>query len=70
MHIFEEKVKELLAVKGKIVLEYPPDPKMGDLAFPCFILSKKLKKSPGEISKNIREQISVPKYLRKIQKTV
>ncbi|MFH1030435.1 MAG: arginine--tRNA ligase [bacterium] len=34
-------------------LEIPPDDKMGDLAFPCFWLSKVLKKSPNEIAKEI-----------------
>ena len=27
-------------------LEYPPDPGMGDLAFPCFRLSRALRRSP------------------------
>ena len=36
-----------------ITIEMPPDPKMGDYAFPCFALSKLLKKNPAEISKDI-----------------
>ena len=39
------------------MLEYPPNPEMGDLAFPCFKLSKILRRSPvqiaGEIAKSI-----------------
>jgi arginyl-tRNA synthetase len=31
-------------------LEYPPNPEMGDLAFPCFKLSKALRYSPQKIS--------------------
>lgn len=33
-------------------LEVPPDSKLGDYAFPCFSLSKKLKKNPVEIAKD------------------
>ena len=29
-----------------MMLEYPPNPEMGDLAFPCFKLSKILRRSP------------------------
>ena len=31
-------------------LEYPPDPGMGDLAFPCFRLSRALRRSPVQIA--------------------
>ena len=40
-------------------LEIPPDPKLGDYAFPCFILSKTLKKSPVEIAKELSEKIKL-----------
>ncbi len=32
------------------LLEYPPDPAMGDLAFPCFRLSRALRRSPVQIA--------------------
>lgn len=32
------------------LLEYPPDEGMGDLAFPCFRLSKLLRRSPAQIA--------------------
>ncbi len=32
------------------LLEYPPDPTMGDLAFPCFRLSKTLRRAPAQIA--------------------
>ena len=32
------------------MLEYPPDPAMGDLALPCFKLSKQLRRSPVQIA--------------------
>ncbi len=37
------------------MLEYPPDPKMGDLALPCFKLSKTMRRSPVQIASAIAE---------------
>ena len=39
------------------LLEIPPSPALGDFAFPCFVLSKKLKKNPNEIAQNLAEKI-------------
>ena len=39
------------------MIESPPDPKLGDYAFPCFFLSKTLKKNPAEIAKEIVAKI-------------
>ncbi len=36
-----------------IELEVPPNPEMGDYAFPCFMLAKGLKKSPNEIAQEL-----------------
>lgn len=38
-------------------LEIPPDRKLGDFAFPCFKLSKTLRKSPQEISKKLTQDL-------------
>lgn len=35
------------------MLEYPPNPEMGDLSLPCFKLSKQLRKSPQIIAEQI-----------------
>ncbi len=40
------------------MLEYPPDPTMGDLAFPCFRLSKALRRSPVMIAQAVAGEIS------------
>ena len=32
------------------LVEIPPDQKLGDYAFPCFVLAKKLKKAPTQIA--------------------
>ncbi len=37
------------------MLEYPPDPKMGDLALPCFKLSKTMRRSPVQIAAAIAD---------------
>ncbi|MBQ3791664.1 MAG: arginine--tRNA ligase, partial [Clostridia bacterium] len=39
------------------MLEYPPDREMGDLAFPCFKLSKTLRSSPMVICSKIVENL-------------
>ena len=39
-------------------LEYPPDPAMGELALPCFRLSKVLRRSPKEIAETLAADFS------------
>ena len=60
----KEKIAELLqehlpftSDKLMLLIESPPDPKMGDYAFPCFSLAKELKKSPQEIAQDIVSKI-------------
>lgn len=36
------------------LLEYPPNPEMGDLALPCFRFAKQLRKAPPAIAEDIR----------------
>ena len=47
-------------------METPPDPAMGDFAFPCFRLSKALRKSPMAISDALAGRISAD-YLSKVE---
>ncbi len=50
--------KELLSLSDILnMLEYPPDASMGDLALPCFKLSKTLRRSPIEIAKTLSSDI-------------
>ncbi len=63
----EEKVK---LTKEEIILnlETPPNPEMGDFAFPCFILSSKLHAPPHEIALNLRGNIgNIPNEIEDIQ---
>ncbi|MEO5969053.1 MAG: arginine--tRNA ligase [Bdellovibrionia bacterium] len=39
-------------------LEIPPDPKLGDFAFPCFKLSKQLRKSPAQVAEGIAAELN------------
>lgn len=39
------------------LLEYPPDPAMGDLAFPCFRLSRVLRRAPIQIAAALAESV-------------
>ena len=45
------------------MLEYPPDKTMGDIALPCFRLSKTLRRSPVQIAEALKEGISCPEYV-------
>ncbi|MBQ8415547.1 MAG: arginine--tRNA ligase, partial [Clostridia bacterium] len=47
----------LNAAEVAAMLEYPPDPTMGDLAFPCFRLSKVLRRSPVQIAAALCESL-------------
>lgn len=42
------------------ILETPPDPAMGDFAFPCFRLAKSLRKGPPMIARQLAETRSMP----------
>ncbi|MBQ8828235.1 MAG: arginine--tRNA ligase, partial [Clostridia bacterium] len=42
-------------VKGMIAL--PPDDKMGDFAFPCFVLAKEFRKAPPMIAASIKDAV-------------
>ncbi|MBE6634247.1 MAG: arginine--tRNA ligase [Ruminococcaceae bacterium] len=49
---------ELTAEEIAAMLEYPPDADMGDLAFPCFRLSKTLRRSPVQIAASLCERVN------------
>ena len=46
------------------LLEVPPDPAMGDYAFPCFRLSKALRMGPPMIAKKLSESVQRPEIAR------
>ncbi|OQB25463.1 MAG: Arginine--tRNA ligase [Firmicutes bacterium ADurb.Bin182] len=48
-------------------IETPPDPKMGDYAFPCFRLAKTLKKAPPLIANELYSTVKLPDCFSKMQ---
>jgi arginyl-tRNA synthetase len=46
-----------------IILEVPNHSKLGDFAFPCFVLSKQKKKSPILIAQELEKSLKKPKYI-------
>ena len=60
MDKFREEIINAIKKEVKdidIVLEVPPNPDMGDYAFPCFSLAKVYKKSPNEIANELASKI-------------
>ncbi len=41
-------------------IETPPDPALGDYAFPCFRLAKALKKAPPAIAAELKDKLALP----------
>ena len=52
---------------GELVgwLETPPNPEMGDFAFPCFRLAKQLKKAPAAIAAELADTVALPDGVEK-----
>lgn len=53
----EKELKRVTKLK-EVSLEIPPDPKLGDYAFPCFVLAKEMKKSPNKIAEELAGKIN------------
>jgi arginyl-tRNA synthetase len=48
------------------LVEVPPDQKLGDYAFPCFVLSKKLKKAPNQIAGELALRLKATDLIEEI----
>ena len=64
MQEFIQQIRNALSERGglspeEIKIEQPRDPALGDFAFPCFPLAKKLKKAPPAIAAELAEQLNV-----------
>lgn len=53
--------------KLETALEIPPEQKLGDLAFPCFVLAKTMRKSPVMIAGELAEKFSDDENLQKVE---
>lgn len=63
-HFADELAKYIDLPREEILamIEIPPENIPGDFAFPCFQLSKVLKKSPNSIAQQFAEKFSVPYF--------
>lgn len=64
---FRKAVAAALAAKTELdaaeiadMLETPPNPALGDLAFPCFRLAKAMRKAPPQIAMELAEVLTLP----------
>ena len=67
MDEFKEEIIKFLKKETKlenIELETPPNPEMGDYAFPCFVLAKEWKKSPNDIAKELSQKFKPAKIVQ------
>ena len=63
MQTFLDAVRDAIAAEadldsGEVRLETPRDPKLGDIAFPCFVLAKKLKNAPPKIAAELADKLN------------
>lgn len=49
------------------MLEVPPNPEMGDIAMPCFRLSKVLRKSPVQIAEELAAAVQENEHIERIE---
>jgi arginyl-tRNA synthetase len=51
------------------LLEYPPNPQMGDLSMPCFKLSKTLRKAPLAIAEELQRRLPLHEAVERVEAT-
>jgi len=70
MDQFREEIIKAIKKEVKdaeIILEIPPNPELGDYAFPCFSLAKFYKKNPADIAKELASKIKKSKFISEIK---
>jgi len=70
----KELIVKLLSKEVKLdkkelwnLVEVPPSPELGDYAFPCFVLTKKLKKNPNKIAEELTKKIKLTKEISQVK---
>lgn len=48
------------------VLSVPPDPKLGDFAFPCFLLAKEWKMAPPAAAAKLKDELKFPSWIARV----
>ena len=66
-HIISLLKKE--TAQEDILLETPPNPDLGDFAFPCFSLSKQFRKAPQQIAQELATKIPADDYVSELKPT-
>ena len=61
------KITELEKEQISALTEVPPNPDMGDLAFPCFTLAKTMRKSPVMIASELAGKLEGDEYIEKAE---
>ena len=61
------KITELPASQIEGMLSAPKDPKLGDLAFPCFLLAKSWSKNPAECAEKLAADLELPEEINSAQ---
>ncbi len=56
-----------ISLEEEINFTAPPQPEMGDLAFPCFALAKKIGKPPVEIAQDLAKRLLKAKSIEKAE---
>ncbi|MBW2974714.1 arginine--tRNA ligase [Candidatus Woesearchaeota archaeon] len=67
---FKEEIIKVLKKETKakeINLEVPPNPELGDYAFPCFSLAKVFRKNPAEIAEELAKKIALNSIISRIE---
>jgi len=57
--LLAENIEELNQEELTGMIEVPPNPEMGDFAFPCFKLAKLFRKAPNMIAKELAEKLQL-----------
>jgi len=60
-------ITELETQKVLDMMEIPPQPNMGDYAFPCFQLAKVMRKAPNLIAKELAEKVEKDNIIEKAE---
>ncbi|MCL6454829.1 MAG: arginine--tRNA ligase [Alicyclobacillus sp.] len=59
----------LAADEVAALIEYPPNPELGDLALPCFRFAKVLRKAPPAIAADLADQLAATGRFESVQAT-
>lgn len=71
--MFHKEITKLLAQHIPLtqetildLIEVPPNPEMGDYAFPCFALARELKKAPPQIAAELAQKIELSGNIKEL----